>query len=123
MWDNCHLPNVIPTLCTQSLIRSNPLPILKFKSLAKLLQFLMGLAIMSAPPPFSDPAQSPHLYVRLLVNEEPRDIGLCDSSSDGAADDQWAHSHSLCKLPVLRESAYNATRGFSPLFQLCKGPS
>jgi hypothetical protein len=72
------------------------------------------------PPLLPGRSESPELYLRVLVNEEPRNIGLCSHGS--SAEDEWALSHSLCKLELFREGAQNATQGFSPLFQLCKSP-
>lgn len=67
----------------------------------------------------ADPEDLPELYVRLLVNEEPVEMGLCRA---GGADEEfkWGRAHLLCPLELLRESAYNATGGFSELRKLCK---
>ena len=71
------------------------------------------------PPPLpsiiSASQQSSDNYVQLLVNEEPREIGVC-RSSDSGEHGEWEHSHSLCKLEVL----IKATEGLSPLTELCK---
>ena len=61
-------------------------------------------------------------YVRLLVNEEPQEIGLCKDTQQAIEEDQLARDHSLCKLDVLKERAYKATHGFSPLTELCQEP-
>lgn len=63
--------------------------------------------------------QPADLYVRLLVQEEPREIGLCGSNDTGE-EPSWVRAHSLCRLDRLRDNAYKATRGFSLLTELCK---
>ena len=52
-------------------------------------------------------ADDPELYVRLLVNEKPVKIGLCNGEME------------LCKLEVLKKNAFDATDGFSGLKKLC----
>lgn len=68
---------------------------------------------------------TPDLYVRLLVNEKPMKMGLCrEGSGYGGGSDggvaEWAESQHLCRLQVLGDGAYNMTKGFSSLSELCK---
>ena len=71
---------------------------------------------------FTEEKKKPELYVRLLVNEKPMRMGLCNKSEGDLdeSEEEWSDSLSLCKLEVLGKRAYNETEGFSTLSQLCK---
>lgn len=59
--------------------------------------------------------------MRLLVNEEVVEMGLCGShDAESEAAGKWADSKGLCNLDLLGINAYHATGGISRLTEICK---